>query len=116
MARLPIKPVGNLRKFCVDKTISNKYVLRRPPKKPGGRSSAILLVVINLCLSIDGVEGSNLGANYRQTSERDDLLYLLIVGIFMTSIFTVVMMIIFILVIWFKYVDGVEQRGNILHK
>ena len=112
--RKPVTTAFNLCKFCADKTISGEYILEHPPKKPGRISAAVFLVsVMNLCLHIDGLEISNLGLNHHLTSERDYVSYLLVVGIFMTSITVVVMLFIFCLISWFKYVEEIKHRGKV---
>ena len=74
----PVTTAFNLSKFGADKTISGEYVLERPPKKPGGISSAIFLgLVMNLCLHVDYAEASSVEVNHHPTSERDYVSYLL---------------------------------------
>jgi len=110
LGKPPKKPGGIIRKLYIDKTRSGEYVLDRPPKKPGGISSTVFVVlVMNLCLHFEGVNASNLGLNHRSTSERDYVSYLLIGGVFMTSVFAVLLAFVFCLISWFKYVEGEEQ-------
>ena len=105
--------VFNLCKFA-DKTISSEYVLERPPKKPGGISSAMFLVlVMNLCLHDNGVEVSKLEGSHPPVAEKDYLSYLLVVGICMTLFVAIVMSLLIFLFSWFKYVEGVEQSRHV---
>ena len=110
------KTGGNICKFCVDKTISGEYVLDRPPKKPGGISSAVFVaLVMNLCLHLKCIEASNLGLKHRSTSERDYISYLMIVGIFITLVIAGLMSFVFCLISLFKNAKGEKQCGKALH-
>ena len=69
-------------------------------------------LVMNLCLHVDYAEASSVEVNQHPSSEMDYVSYLLLVGMFMTSMIGVVMTFILCLIGWFKYVEGVTQRGN----
>ena len=70
---------------------------------------------MNLCLHVDYAEASSVEVNHHPTSERDYVSYLLLVGVFMTSMIGVVMTFILCLIGWFKYVKGVTQRRRVFH-
>ena len=78
-------------------------------------SVTFLGLVMNLCLHVDYAEASSVEVNHHPTSERDCVSYLLLVGIFMTSMIGVVLTFIFCLIGWFKYVEGVTQRRRVFH-
>ena len=70
---------------------------------------------MNLCLHVDYAEASSVEVNQHPSSEMDYVSYLLLVGIFMTSMIGVVLTFIFCLIGWFKYVEGVTQRRRVFH-